>query len=104
MLACRASNVPPKGRREIMTISDLAHSISTHMLINDRTWTIANEAQHPSAEDVQICLDRAREVLYADHIKDGAELFVGGLIIKREANHMDVYIYLGTMNEEQKQN
>jgi len=74
----------------------LADEIATFMLINDKKWKIGEELVHPSPEDVKICLDKAREVLYGEDMNDGAALFVGGTIIfKRDGKHLDVYLHLG---------
>jgi hypothetical protein len=76
----------------------LAEDISTFMLIRDMPWKIGEELEHPSPEDVRQTLDKAREILYGEDMNDGATLFVGGMIIKREAEHLDVYLHFGDYN------
>ncbi len=76
----------------------LPEEIATFLLIHDRKRKIDGELQNPSPEDVKICLDSAREVLYGEDNESGATLFVGGLIIRREDPHLDVYLHLGDYN------
>jgi hypothetical protein len=78
----------------------LADEIANFMLIKDRTWKIGGELQAPSPKDVQAALDKAKEVLYGEDVSDGAALFVGGMIIKRDGTHLDVYLHLGSIDED----
>ena len=78
----------------------LADEIATFLLIKDHTWKIGGELQVPSPEDVKIALDRAKEVLYGEDVSDGAALFVGGMIIKRDGTHLDVYLHIGDINQD----
>ncbi len=77
----------------------LADEIATFMLIHDRKWKVGGELENPSPEDIKITLDRAKEVLYGEDMQDGATLFVGGMIVKRDGKHLDVYLHLGEYDE-----
>lgn len=78
----------------------LADEAATFFLIHDRKWSIGGELVNPSPEDIQITLDRAHELLYGEDMNDGAALSVGGMIIKRDGKHLDIYLHLGDYNDQ----
>jgi len=62
-------------------------------------WLIDGKQQLPNAKDLRLAIDQVKVLLYAE--KDplvSAEL--GRLIIKREHDNFDVYVYIGTDNKE----
>lgn len=64
-------------------------------------WKINDQLVIPSVTDVKMLLDRFRSALFAEDSTDDATIIMttGRLIVKRDGNHMDVYIYLGDANE-----
>lgn len=76
----------------------LPDEIATFMLINDMQWKIGGQLQNPSPEDVRQSLDRAKEILYGEDMNNGAALFVGGMIVKRDGKHLDIYLHIGDYN------
>ena len=77
-----------------MTIYD---EIADFLLDHGVAWTKQGEDGRvpfsPDADDVERVLDKAVGMLYAE--PDGSELEVGGLIIRKNAGHTDVFVHIG---------
>lgn len=71
----------------------LESDIAKFLRENKRTWHLDTGHVIPTEEDVERLLDEAARVLYNE--KPGAELEVGGLIIKKLHKGHDVYVYFG---------
>ena len=66
---------------------------------HEHTWTIDGEQKLPNAKDIRITIDQMKALLY-DEEEPRVSGEVGGLIIKRENDNFDVYVYIGTDNKE----
>ncbi len=77
----------------------LADEIATFMLLNDKTWTFDGEQKIPTAEDIQQVLDEVRRRLYAlDSSTGNAQMLIGGMLVKLDNGHLDVYMHIGDAN------
>jgi hypothetical protein len=78
---------------------DIAEQIYGKFLMDYRRWSVNGELKVPEPDDIVRVLDRAKEALYAEDQQDGATLlFSGGLVIKRQDPHLDVYVHFGDLN------
>lgn len=77
-----------------MSISDDVYKIMHQ--ITDRQWRIDGRLAQPTHDDVQkliaAMLNDVRTMGY-DSIESG------GILVKRDGNHVDVYLHVGELNE-----
>lgn len=84
-------------------MSELAESIQFALMVNNHTWKKKDGTLDiPTIEEVEDVLKKAREELYSEENKDAghAMIMIGGLIIKRDNSHLDVYARVGEYNGE----
>jgi hypothetical protein len=58
------------------------------------TWKIDGILQEPSALDIRIALDKAKELLYAE-IEPSMTCELGHLVLKKTPGHLDIYVHIG---------
>lgn len=61
--------------------------------VNGWTWRVGGELIVPSEDDIAKTLDRMKEVLYTE--PDGTQMELGRLIMRKDAEGYEVYVYLG---------
>jgi hypothetical protein len=69
---------------------------------HENKWLIDGEMRLPNAKDIRITIDQMKILLYAEK-EPRVSGEVGGLIIKREYDNFDVYVYIGDDTTEETQ-
>ncbi len=63
----------------------------------ERLWQGSIDKFEPSAEDVAKVLDRMIRALYDEKVD---QIEVGGMLVKRTDNHVDVYTHIGEIHDD----
>lgn len=60
----------------------------------DYRWNIGGELRHPTAEDLELAIDKLAKDLYAE---DSDMIEMGRLMVLRDGDRFDVYLHFGEM-------
>jgi hypothetical protein len=78
--------------------SNLADNLARQFREQGYTWSIDGKQIIPTAKDLDIALDKAKELLYAE--AEASQLEVGRLIIRHVAGKkFDCYLFQGEIND-----
>lgn len=75
----------------------LHQDIYVHMLVRDYEWVISGEKKVPTADDIEVVLDKMRDRLYDE--PENTMMEVGGIVMIKRQGHHDVYVRFGDLDE-----
>ena len=82
-----------------LSFLNLPEQLSLLYAARGYTWKLDGKEQIPTAEDIQLVLETAKETLDKEP-GSMVQLEVGRLVLRREAGHYDVYVYFGELEDE----
>lgn len=79
-----------------MTIKqELIDEILVNFYSHNIRWRVNGHLQEPSEDDVRRVLDRLRDAVY-DGV-DQTQAGTGGILVKNDDGHLDVYLHIGEL-------
>jgi hypothetical protein len=75
----------------------LASEIAGILEVRDHKWAIAGELRLPTEDEVQQAIDLLAGYLY-DEGKQLSQVSLGGILMVKDAGHVDVYVHIGEHN------
>jgi hypothetical protein len=81
-------------------LSELAEELAIHFLVKDYKWKFDYGMANPDEDDIDNVIARASEILVNEDAAH-AQLEIGRLLFKKLDGIIDVYVYMGRVNNEQ---
>lgn len=75
-------------------------TIRSAFMANRWTWTIDGEPKEPTRDDIKDLLEQALSALEGTD-SPAASIEIGRLIVKKDADHRDVYLWIGDLTDDQ---
>lgn len=80
-------------------LTDLSNRILRHFIhIEEVLWIFKGEKRVPSQSEIKDMLERASASLDEDN--NASSVTIGGIHVNRYEDSKDVYVYIGTLDEE----
>lgn len=78
-------------------IKELSENLANIFLVNDYKWKFDYGLANPDANDIEMTLNKACEILNSQPDSD-VQMEVGRLILKKRNGLIDVFVMIGTIN------
>ncbi len=81
-----------------MTTQKIAEDLAMYFLVHDYKWKLDIGLVNPDEDDIRKTIEKATQML--EDKEDHSQLEVGRLIFKKNAGVIDIFVYAGTIGEE----
>lgn len=79
---------------------ELFNTLEKYFLLKDYKWKFDYGLANPDQSDIKAVVEKSIQIL-TDDDSVNAQIEIGRLIIKKEDTKFDVYVYMGTIGEEE---